>query len=141
MVNEERLRYMIKMAEFDTNDGKECKPMIQYARKDYVTLQLLLSFVTGSIAFILIAVMWVLYSMDELMQNINQMDIPAFITSVLIKYVIFILIYLVITYVVYNVKYTTGRKKVKKFYNNVKKVNKIYERDEKLKAPSKKEWE
>jgi len=29
---------MIKMAIFDTNQGKECKPMTQYARKDYVSL-------------------------------------------------------------------------------------------------------
>ena len=38
MVNEERLHHMIKMAIFDTNQGKECKPMTQYARKDYVSL-------------------------------------------------------------------------------------------------------
>ena len=141
MVNEERLKFMIKMAEFDVNDGKECKPMIQYARKDYVALQLLSSFITGSIAFALLAVMLALYSMEDLMKNINQMDIPAFVTSVIIKYVIFLIIYLVTTYIVFNLKYTKGRKKVKKFYNNVKKVNKIYEREEKLKAPSKKDWE
>ena len=36
MVNEQRLHSMIKIAKFDANDGKRCKPMIQYARKDYV---------------------------------------------------------------------------------------------------------
>ena len=41
MVNEERLHHMIKMAIFDTNQGKECKPMTQYARKDYVSLRML----------------------------------------------------------------------------------------------------
>ena len=40
MVNEERLHHMIKMAIFDTDQGKECKPMTQYARKDYVSLRL-----------------------------------------------------------------------------------------------------
>ena len=40
MVNEQRLHSMIKIAKFDANDGKRCKPMIQYARKDYVALQL-----------------------------------------------------------------------------------------------------
>ena len=34
MVNEQRLHSMIKIAKFDANDGKRCKPMIQYARKD-----------------------------------------------------------------------------------------------------------
>ena len=40
MVNEERLHHMIKMAIFDTDQGKECKPMTQYARKDYVSLRM-----------------------------------------------------------------------------------------------------
>lgn len=51
MVNEERLHYMIKMAEFDTNDRKASRPMMQYARRDYVSLQLLKSFIVGTIAF------------------------------------------------------------------------------------------
>ncbi len=34
MVNEERLQHMIRLSQFDENDGKSCKPMTQYARKD-----------------------------------------------------------------------------------------------------------
>ena len=56
MVNEERLHHMIKMAIFDTDQGKECKPMTQYARKDYVSLRMLGSFVSGTIGFALIAI-------------------------------------------------------------------------------------
>ena len=74
MVNEQRLHSMIKIAKFDANDGKRCKPMIQYARKDYVALQLLKSFVVGTIAFFMMLGLWVLYSMDALMEQINKMD-------------------------------------------------------------------
>ena len=47
MVNEERLRPMVKMAMFDKNEGKHCKPMIEYSRQDYVAMEMLKSFVTG----------------------------------------------------------------------------------------------
>ena len=141
MVNEERLRHMIKMASFDAKDGKACKPMIQYSRSDYVSLQMKRRFIAGSIAFALLVGLWALYSMDALMQMINSMDIPAFIVSIVIKYVIFMLIYLMATYLVSQVKFTTGRRKVKKYYNNVIKVNKIYEREEKLKSTGNKDWE
>ena len=33
MVNEERLHHMIKMAIFDTDQGKECKPMTRMQEK------------------------------------------------------------------------------------------------------------
>mgnify|MGYP003205467532 CR=1 FL=1 len=91
MVNEERLHHMIKMAIFDTNQGKECKPMTQYARKDYVSLRMLGSFVSGTIGFALILVTWGIYSMNQLMENLNAMDIQELLTSVLVKYIVFML--------------------------------------------------
>ena len=81
MVNEERLHHMIKMAIFDTDQGKECKPMTQYARKDYVSLRMLGSFVSGTIGFALILVTWGIYSMNQLMENLNAMDIQELLTT------------------------------------------------------------
>ena len=86
MVNEQRLHSMIKIAKFDANDGKRCKPMIQYARKDYVALQLLKSFVVGTIAFFMMLGLWVLYSMDALMEQINKMDFVKAATTLGLLY-------------------------------------------------------
>lgn len=141
MVNEERLRHMIKVAGFDTNDGKQCKPMTQYARKDYVALQLLKSFVTGTAAYFLMLVLWGLYSMEELLESIVTMDIPAFLVTLLLLYLLFLLVYLAATYIVFNLKYTAGRKKVKKYYNSLKKINQMYEREDRLKMPGGKDWD
>lgn len=141
MVNEERLRHMIKMSEFDTNDGKQCKPMIQYARNDYVSMQLLKSFITGTLCYGLIFGLWCLYSMEDLMERLNKVDIKGLLISGVVLYLIFMLFYMGATYVIFNMKYTQGRKKVKKYYNSLKKVNQMYERDERLKMPGNNDWE
>lgn len=141
MVNEERLRHMIKMAQFDTNDGKRCKPMTQYARKDYVSLQLLGSFVTGTICYGLLLGLWALYSMESLLEQINKIDIRGALITLLVSYIVFLVIYLTATYIIYNMKYTDGRKKVKKYYSNLKKVNQMYEREERLKTTGDKDWD
>jgi hypothetical protein len=141
MVNEERLHHMIKMSQFDANDGKKCKPMMQYARKDYVELQLLKSFVAGTFCFFILAGTWGIYSMQSLMTRIVRMDIASLLTTGIILYLIFMILYLVATYIVFNMKYTAGRKKVKKYYSSLKKVNQIYARDERLKASGNKDWE
>ena len=127
---------MIKMAVFDKEDGKECRPMEQYERNDYVALKFLESFVTGTIAFGLLFVMWALYEMDELLNTLNTMDLVGFLVPLVIKYVIFLFFYLMITYIVYQKRYTNGRRKVKKYYNSVKKLNRLYEREDKLKLPA-----
>ena len=141
MVNEQRLHSMIKIAKFDANDGKSCKPMIQYARKDYVALQLLKSFVAGTIAFFMMLGLWVLYSMDALMEQINKMDFVKSAVTLGLFYGIFMLIYLLATYIIFNMKYTYGRKKVKKYYAGLKKINAMYLREERLKTNGNKDRE
>lgn len=141
MVNEERLHYMVKIARFDANDGKSCKPMIQYARKDYVSLQMLKSFVAGTITFVLFVTLWGLYSAESLMKTINTMDMKGFLITLALLYVIFMFFYLAATYIAFNLKYTNGRRKVKKYYNELKRVNAMYTREEKLKNNISKDWE
>lgn len=139
MVNEERLHCMIKMAEFDVNDGKKCKPMTQYARRDYVSLQLLKSFVTGTICYGLLLLLWSLYSMEKLMEMLNQIELLGFLITVVGLYIAFMIIYLSATWFVYEMKYTDGRRKVKKYFNSLKRVNQMYEREKRLKMPGSKD--
>lgn len=141
MVNEERLRHMIKLAQFDQNDGEVCKPMAQYARKDYVALQMLKSFVTGSISYVLLFGLWALHSLEELLNALTGMEIQAIAMSLVLSYAAFMVLYLGATYIVFSVKYTKGRKKVKKYYSSLKKVNQIYEREERLKTTAGGDWE
>ena len=141
MVNEERLRHMIKMAQFDTNDGKQCKPMSQYARKDYVSMRLLGSFVLGTICYGVLLGLWGLYSMDTLLTKMNSLDIQQTLIAVGLSYLVFLGVYMGATYVIFHRKYTQGRRKVKQYYNSLKKVNQMYEREERLKIVDNKDWE
>ena len=93
MVNEERLKPMVKMAMFDKNDGAECKPMIEFAREDYVAWQLLGSFITGSIAFVILLAMWVLMDTEKFLNMLNAEELMGLIISIGIRYAIFLFIY------------------------------------------------
>lgn len=141
MINEERLKPMVKMAMFDKNQGKSCKPMIQYARTDYISMQFLCSFITGSMAFAVLCVMWVLYDTSELMKMLNGEYFFDFLRTVAVYYGIFMVLYLAVTYIVYQIRYSYRRKQVKVYYKNLKEINKIYVREEKIKFPSQQETE
>ncbi len=127
MISKERVRHMTKLAAFEEREGKKYYKMTQYFRRDYVGLELMKSFLSGTIAFIIFFGVWALCGMESLMENINDMDLVAFGTEILIEYLVFITVYLLITYVVYNMRYTKGRKRIKLFYNRLKKVNRLYE--------------
>lgn len=135
MVNEDRLRHMIKIARFDTYDDKTCRPMTQYARKDYVSLQMLRSFITGTIVFCLVLGLWMLYHMQELMNELNKINIQEAAVTLISAYAVFLAVYEAATFIIYQLRYTAGRRKVKSYYASLKKVNQMYEREEKLKIP------
>lgn len=139
MIHEERLRPMVKMAMFDKNEGEASRPMIQYAREDYVSVQLLKSFVTGSLAYVILCVMWALYDTDGLMQMLNGTQFLDLLTNAAVWYIVFMVAYLTATYIIYQIRYTKKRTKVKEYYRNLKDINKIYEREERLKSPAQEE--
>ncbi|MCI5920214.1 MAG: hypothetical protein MRZ75_12970 [Roseburia sp.] len=141
MVNEERLRHMIKMETFEKHDGKACKPMAQYARRDYVSMQMLRSLITGTITYVIMLVMWAVYEMERLMEEITGMDIQKFVGTLLLLYVVFMVVYEIATYLVFQMKYSSGRKKVKQYYSCLKKVNRMYEREDRLKGTSTGDWQ
>ncbi len=127
MISKERVRHMTKLAAFEEREGKEYRKMTQYFRRDYVGLELLKSFLSGTISFAIVIGIWAVCEMDFLMDNINEIDLISFGTEILIKYLIFMAVYLLITYIVYNMRYTRGRKKIRLFYNRLRKVSRLYE--------------
>jgi hypothetical protein len=62
-------------------------------------------------------------------------------TTLGLLYGIFMVIYLLATYIIFNMKYTYGRKKVKKYYAGLKKISAMYLREERLKGNGNKDWD
>lgn len=129
MINNERVKYMAKLAEYESTDGRTDQKTTQYFRRDYVAMELIKSFVTGTIAFGLICLMWMGYGMENLMEQINNMDIVGFATEIVIIYIAFMAVYLLVTYLIYNARYTAGRKNVKAFYEKLQKISRLYEEE------------
>ena len=132
MLNQERVCEITKLAIFDQKEGRECKPMIQYFRKDYIAKEMLKSFISGTIAFVLIAGGIGLYFAEDLLEKISSMDIPRIAVRIGIYYGVCMAVYFAVTYVIYYKRYTKGRQKVKKYYLHLKKVNKIYHEEEEI---------
>ena len=47
-------------------------------------------------------------------------------------YLVFLAAYLMITYIIYNRRYTKGRKQVKEYYNRLKRVSSLYREEENI---------
>ncbi len=131
MLNEERVRLMTRMACYEAKEGRKNVAIGNYFRGDYIGLQVIKSVISATIAYILIFAMFILYDFEVFMADIYKMDLLEFAKTVITYYLIFTVGYAVISYGVYTYRYTRARKSLKTYYNNLKKLAYLYERETK----------
>lgn len=127
MLNEERVILMTKLASYEEQEGKKNIVIGNYFRSDYISLQLIKSVVCATIAFGLMFGLYVLYDVENFMQEIYKMDLIQFARNVLILYVIFVAVYGIVSYLVSAYKYSKAKKSLKCYYNNLKKLSSKYD--------------
>lgn len=129
MIHNERVRQMVQLQAFHDRKGKDHFPVVAYFRKDYVGLHLLRGFVSGTVAYGVGLLMWGLCNMEMLMENIHTMDLKQLATTILLRYVVFLIIYLAAVFVYAETKYTRARKEVKRYNRHLKRLIGSFERD------------
>lgn len=134
MINEERVRELYQMAVYDAREDKKCHQMGEYFLWDYVGKELVKSFFSGTIAFLLLVALWGIGDMSAAIAFVNSTDLMNLIIRFVVLYVGFIAIYLLVTVFVYSIRYAQRRKKLRDYVGHMKKVYKMYSREDKLKA-------
>ena len=126
MINEQRTRMMTKLALYESKRGKKELQITRYAPGDYVTAHMLWSFVCGTIAFVIVLVLWVLYNIESLLIELFSMDIMHLAINVLLVYIIFMGLYLGMCYVYISYRYGRYKKRVNKFLLGLKELYRQY---------------
>lgn len=128
MLNQERIILMTKMASYEKNEGKKNDSIMNYFRVDYVWLQVMKSFVCGTIAFGVVFGMYIFYDFEVFMLDIYKMDLMEFGKSVLMKYLLVIGIYSIISYAIYCYRYAKAKRGVKLYMNNLRRLASMYDK-------------
>ena len=129
MLNEERVKLMTKMASYEANEGKKNVAIGNYFRGDYIGLQVIKAVLNATIAFAIVFAMFIFYDFEVFMSDIYKMDLLHFGKTIMIIYLIFIVAYAVISYAIYTHRYTEARKSLKVYYNNLKRLAYLYDRE------------
>lgn len=127
MLSQERIKLMTKMAAYEENEGKKYMSIGSYFRSDYMGMQVIRSVISGTLAFFLLAGLYVYYHFETMMQDIYKMDLLLLGRRVLFYYVVFIAAYSVITYVIYSFRYSRAKRSLKHYYYHLKQLAAIYD--------------
>ncbi len=133
MLKEEKVIRMTKLAVYENREGKKTLPLSTYHRWDYVSLQMVRTFIYSSVGYILVMGTWILYSIEQGMDIIRIDQLKDLTIRILIGYLLWEIFFIVITFIIYNIRYTKSYRSLKGYYHHLKKLNELY-KEEKDKA-------
>ena len=126
MLNENKVKMMTKMSIYEKNDGKTMLKTAKYFKGDYVSLGVLKTVIAATLAFVIIVLLFVLCQADSLTVNVNSIDYASMGKSIAGYYVAFIILFGIISGVVYSSKYESSRKEMKKYFLRLNKLERFY---------------
>ncbi len=126
MLNEEKIVLMTKMSSYEEHEGKKNMAIGRYFRSDYIGIQVLKSILCATIAYAVCFALFVFYDFETFMQDIYKMDLISFAKNVLLYYVITVVVYGATSYLICSLRYARAKKSLKCYYNNLKKLNSMY---------------
>ncbi|HUM82676.1 MAG TPA: hypothetical protein PLN48_02750 [Lachnospiraceae bacterium] len=119
LADEDRVRAMIGLTRYENGSGKEALRLRKYYRTDYLALELIKTFFLATIAYFLILTLLIAGNAEYLLDHVNSMDIRLAGSYILIGYIVFMGIYLAITYIRAIVRYGRAKKSVREYENKL----------------------
>ena len=112
MVNLERVKHQCQIAFYEQKEEKKNRAIGRYYRSDFIGKEVIKSIFTGTIAYAVLAALWVMSNWDMVLKSVNDLTIVNTVFLMLLIFVGFLAVYLLVTYVIYAVRYVQGRKKM-----------------------------
>ena len=131
MLNEEKIKIMNRLAMYEQGEGKKYLPVSRYYRSDYIGLAMIKNFFLVTIGYCLILAGIAAYFAEYLIDNVHKMNLVSLGVEVILGYVAVLVLFSVLTYIQYTVKYHKAKKSVKNYYEELTQLSKIYGREDK----------
>lgn len=131
MVDEERVRLMTKLAMFEKKEEANSLRIAKYYRSDYIGLALLKNFFAATIAYGFVFAAVFVIDMDDIMDTLNNLDFQPLIVNTIIGYIVFLLLYSLLTYILAAIRYRAAKKKTEQYEEALGRLQKTYEKGHK----------
>lgn len=130
MLNEERVKHMIKLADYETKGGKEELKISSYFKKDYISMNTMWTLLWMTVAYGLV-VLTVWLTLRELVTvELSQIQVLSLIILIASIYLALFITYLVTARRYYKRKHARAYHRVKKFKENLMVLEKMYEKED-----------
>lgn len=129
MLNEKRVKHMVKLASYDTKYGSEDMKVSTYFKNDYISLNLLFTFLWTTISYAILAVLLGLSYMDLLLEDLTLQKLLYIGGTVIGAYIVILTVTLIIAGRYFKKKHLKARKHMKVYRANLDTLDHMYEQE------------
>lgn len=126
MVNEEKTRIMIKIAQYESELGGKVINEGGYYKTDYVRMHTLSAVLNVSVAYIFVLVLVALYNVDYIFLNFVTINYAKLFIEIFMPYISIIIICVFVSNIYFTSKYKNSREEIKKYYTELKRLEQYY---------------
>ena len=129
MLDKERIKLMTKLAVFEQQEDAKVFRVNSYMKNDYVTLHVIYTLFTTSLAFLLMVAVIVASKYNYVLANLNNSNFIKLAGLFIVAWFILVLVFGVIAYAFYTVRYKKCKTKINRYIRYLKKLDQMYEKD------------
>lgn len=130
MLNEKRVKHMVKLASYETKNGTEDFKADSFFKKDYISYNTLISLVWVTLGYLSLVVILGMTYVNEVLEYINGANLIWIMASLILVYVGVLVLYRKLARSYYKKKHFQSRKNVKAFLGDMETLEKMYEKEE-----------
>ncbi|MEE1314189.1 MAG: hypothetical protein UHS49_00270 [Faecalimonas sp.] len=130
MLNEERVKHMVKLAAYEGKDGEEEIKISMYEGRDYVRVNVIASVLWMSLGYLLLLTLLGIVYAKVLVEYATAVGILLAIGILSVLYVVLLIRYIAFANRFYREKHKKARQNVKRFVRDLDILEDLYEKEE-----------
>jgi len=130
MLNEKRVKHMVKLASYENRHGEEDFKVGSFFAKDYISYNMLISLVWVTLGYISLVVILGMTYINEILEYMHADNLVWIIASLILIYVGILVLYGKLAKSYYEKKHLKSKNNVKEFRKNLETLEKMYERED-----------
>ena len=130
MINKDRVRTMTRLAIYEEGQGIADDKMNGYFKNDYIVGHMVGSFVSGTIACLLIALVYCCYHYDTLLIQLFENQLMGLIETAFTLYAAFMIFFLAVSFFVYLWRINALKVRLDRYNRRLEHLKESYEKED-----------
>ncbi len=129
MLDKRRIRLMTKAAVYEKEHAEEDVKISSYYKKDYASLNTWITLIWVTVGYVLAGGLAVICTADTLMEDLTIFKLIILAATAVCAYLALLIIYGIGAGKFYKKKHTRAKQRVKKYYRDLSRIEKMYEKE------------